>query len=114
MWRSCVLPLGEGWRVLLWCIYFAAIPFAIWLYLLLARGNFWKLREDEIAPKPLENWPRVVAVVPARNEAETIGRAIVSLAGHDYSGAFEIIVVDGQSEDGTAALARQADESLAA
>jgi hopene-associated glycosyltransferase HpnB len=94
--------------VLLTSTYFAVIPFAIWLYLLVARGNFWKLREDEIAPKPLGNWPRVVAVVPARNEAETIARAIASLAGQDYPGELEIIVVDDQSEDGTAALARQA------
>ena len=100
--------------MLLTSIYFAAIPFAIWLYLLLARGNFWKLREDEIAPKPLENWPRVFAVVPARNEAETIARAIVSLAGQNYPGEFEIIVVDDQSEDGTAGLARQAAAESAA
>jgi hopene-associated glycosyltransferase HpnB len=94
--------------VLLTSTYVAAIPFTIWLYLLLARGNFWKLREDEIAPKPLENWPRVIAVVPARNEAETIARAIASLASQDYPGEFEIIAVDDQSEDGTATLARQA------
>src|SRR5260370_38287290 len=106
MWRSCVLPLGEGWRVLLWCIYFAAIPFAIWLYLLLARGNFWKLREDDITPKPLENWARVVAVVPARNEAETIGRAIVSLAGPGYSAAFKITGVGDQSGPGVPPRAR--------
>ncbi len=114
MWRSSELPLVAEWRVLLTSIYFAAIPFAIWLYLLLARGNFWKLREDEIAPKPLENWPRVFAVVPARNEAETIARAIVSLAGQNYPGEFEIIVVDDQSEDGTAGLARQAAAESAA
>jgi hopene-associated glycosyltransferase HpnB len=94
--------------VLLTSSYVAAIPFVIWFYLLLARGTFWKLSEEEIAPKPLENWPRVVAVVPARNEAETIVRAIVSLASQDYPGELEIIVVDDQSEDGTAALARHA------
>ncbi len=94
--------------MLLSSIYLAAIPLSIWVYLLLARGNFWKLGEDDIAPKPLENWPRVVAVVPARNEAETIARAIASIHNQDYPGAFEIVVVDDQSEDGTATLARQA------
>ncbi len=89
-------------------LYVAAIPLAIWLYLLLARGNFWRLSEEEIAPKPLEKWPRVVAVVPARNEAETIARAVASLANQDYPGELEIIIVDDQSEDATAALARQA------
>jgi len=90
----------------------AAIPLAIWIYLLLARGNFWRLSEDDIAPKSLENWPRVVAIVPARNEAETIARAVASLASQDYPGEFEIFVVDDQSEDGTAALARQAAAGL--
>ena len=84
----------------------AAIPLAIWIYLFLARGSFWQLHEDDIVPKPLDNWPRVVAVVPARNEAENIARALSSLAKQDYPGEFRIIVVDDHSEDGTAALAR--------
>jgi hopene-associated glycosyltransferase HpnB len=88
--------------------FIAAIALAIWIYLFLARGNFWRLREDTIEPKPLENWPRVVAVVPARNEAETIVRAVASLAQQDYPGEFSVIVVDDHSEDDTAALARQA------
>ncbi len=92
----------------------AAIPLAIWIYLLLARGNFWRFSEDDIALKPLENWPRVVAVVPARNEAETIACTVASLASQDYPGEFEIFVVDDQSEDGTAALARQAAAGLGA
>jgi len=86
----------------------AAIPLAIWIYLLVARGNFWRLGEDKIKPKLLENWPRVVAVVPARNEAPTISQAVSSLAKQDYPGDFSIIVVDDHSEDGTAALAQQA------
>jgi hopene-associated glycosyltransferase HpnB len=94
--------------VLLSSIYLAVIPLAIWVYLLLGRGNFWKVGEDDMVPKPVEQWPRVVAVVPARNEAETIARAITSLVSQDYPGEFEIIVVDDLSEDGTADLARQA------
>jgi len=94
--------------VLLTSIYVAAVPFAIWIYLLLARGNFWRVSEDDIAPKPLENWPRVVAIVPARNEAETIALALTSLLSQDYPGEFEIIVVDDHSEDATAALAQKA------
>ena len=100
-------PLGAEWHVLLTSIYVAAIPFAIWLYLLLARGYFWRLSEDNITPKLFENWPRIVAVIPARNEARTISQAVSSLAQQDYPGEFSIIVVDDQSEDGTAALARQ-------
>jgi hopene-associated glycosyltransferase HpnB len=89
-------------------IYAAAIPFAIWLYLLLARGNFWKVSEDDTAPGELKHWPRVVAVIPARNEAETIGQVVKGLAVQDYPGEFETIVVDDQSADGTAALAQKA------
>ncbi len=88
--------------------FLAAIPFAIWLYLLLARGSFWRPSEDKIEPRRLEDWPHVVAVVPARNEATTISQAISSLAKQDYPGEFSIVVVDDHSEDGTAALAQQA------
>jgi hopene-associated glycosyltransferase HpnB len=88
----------------------AAIPLAIWIYLFLARGNFWQFHEDDCVPKPLDNWPRVVAVVPARNEAETIAQTVSSLATQDYPGQLQIIVVDDHSADGTAALARNAAE----
>jgi hopene-associated glycosyltransferase HpnB len=89
-------------------ILLAAIPLAIWLYLLTARGQFWRVREDELEARRLEYWPRVVAIVPARNEAQTIFRAVSSLAKQDYPGEFSIVVVDDHSEDGTASLAQQA------
>src|SRR6266436_4520030 len=92
----------------------ALLVLVIWLYLAFLRGNFWRLEEDHLEPKPLEKWPRVVAIVPARNEAATIARAITSLLGQDYPGEFEIIVVDDHSDDGTAALARKAAEETGA
>lgn len=46
--------------------------------------------------------------MPARNEAETIGRAVAALVRQDYPGDFSIVVVDDHSEDGTAELARRA------
>jgi cellulose synthase/poly-beta-1,6-N-acetylglucosamine synthase-like glycosyltransferase len=61
----------------------------IWLCLVFARGRFWWLRDfdDDIAPHDeLRAWPRVVAIVPARNEAETIARAVESLAAQNYGG----------------------------
>lgn len=85
----------------------AILPLAIWLYLFFARGNFWQLRETA-EPTALKRWPGVVAIVPARNEAETIGRAVTSLAKQDYPGEFSAIVVDDHSDDGTADLARRA------
>jgi hopene-associated glycosyltransferase HpnB len=90
----------------------ATIPLAIWIYLFLARGNFWQLHEDDTQPQALASWPRVVTIVPARNEAETVAQAVRSLARQDYPGEFSIIIVDDHSEDDTAALARKAaDES---
>jgi hopene-associated glycosyltransferase HpnB len=86
----------------------AALPLAIWIYLFLARGNFWQLREDDIYLPPLANWPRVAAIVPARNEAENIAKTVRSLAAQEYPGEFSIIIVDDHSEDGTAALAQKA------
>jgi hopene-associated glycosyltransferase HpnB len=92
----------------------ATIPLAIWIYLFFLRGNFWQLQEDNTEPKPLDPWPRVVAIVPARNEAETIARAVASLAKQDYPGELSVIVVDDHSEDGTAALALKAAEEAGA
>ena len=92
----------------------AAIPLAIWIYLFLARGNFWRLREDQIKSNPLEHWPRVVAIVPARNEAETIARSVTALAKQNYLGDFSILVADDHSDDGTANLAQQAAEECGA
>jgi hopene-associated glycosyltransferase HpnB len=89
-------------------ILLAAIPLTIWIYLFLAQGNFWQIREDDTQPQSLASWPGVVAIVPARNEAETIARTITSLAKQDYPGEFQIILADDHSEDGTASLAQQA------
>jgi hopene-associated glycosyltransferase HpnB len=59
-------------------------------------------------------WPRIVVVVPARNEAETIEATVTGLVRQDYSGEFSVVVVDDHSEDATAALARRAvDENRA-
>ena len=84
------------------------LPLAVWLYLLLARHNFWQLKErdgNEVLPVPA-HWPSVVAVVPARNEADVIQKSVGSLLAQDYKGDFRVILVDDQSEDGTGNLLR--------
>jgi hopene-associated glycosyltransferase HpnB len=89
----------------------AAVSLAIWIYLVFARGWFWRLGEfdhDKIEAPPPREWPRVIAVVPARNEAATIGRTVGGLGRQDYPGDFAIVVVDDHSEDGTAEIARHA------
>jgi hopene-associated glycosyltransferase HpnB len=92
------------------------IPFGIWVYLLTARGMFWLARERDDVGEPAapSAWPAVVAVVPARNEADVIATTIGGLAAQDYPGSFRIVLVDDQSEDGTAEIARAAAASLGA
>ncbi|MGA7981396.1 MAG: glycosyltransferase [Chromatiaceae bacterium] len=87
------------------------LSLAGWLYLLLGRARFW--RADQRLPSlssELRLWPSVVAVMPARNEAAFVGRALASLRRQLYKGTLTIIVVDDQSEDATADAARQAGE----
>ena len=86
----------------------AALGCAAWLYLLAARGGFWRAsdRDDEPAPvRELDAWPPVTAIVPARDEADVIGANLASLLLQDYPGAFSVIVVDDHSSDATAAVA---------
>src|SRR5215472_11283325 len=94
----------------------ATLALAIWVYLVLGRGRFWLARErdDRGEPAPPAAWPRVVAVIPARDEVETIGTTIRSLLGQSYAGAFSIILVDDESRDGTADAARAAAAALGA
>jgi hopene-associated glycosyltransferase HpnB len=83
---------------------------AAWIYLLLGRGMFWlgAERDDRNVPPEPSEWPAVVAIVPARDEADVVGQALASLRGQDYPGPFRIILVDDNSGDGTAEAARAA------
>ncbi len=86
----------------------ACLSLAIWLGLACLRHGFWLARERDTRAMPLApaHWPEVVAVVPARDEAEVIGQALRSLVAQDYPGAFRVIVMDDGSSDGTADIAR--------
>ena len=77
----------------------------IWIGLLLARGSFWRADQRLGPAGELEHWPQVVAVIPARDEAETIDQTVSSLLAQDYPGDLKIIVVDDNSTDGTAQAA---------
>jgi hopene-associated glycosyltransferase HpnB len=86
---------------------FAAL--VIWSYLAIGRGGFWRCTErDHGDPHPPEAWPRVAVVVPARDEAEVIGKCLSSLLCQDYSGPCSVVLVDDNSTDGTADIARRA------
>jgi hopene-associated glycosyltransferase HpnB len=88
----------------------AVLSLAAWIYLLVARGDFWRGRECEPADgpppqAPAEGWPDVVAIVPARNEADVVALSIGSLLRQDYPGSLKVILIDDQSSDGTADVA---------
>ena len=89
-----------------------AVSLAVWLYLLSARGGFWRMRPDVPDDALRMPAPSVTAVVPARNESDVVGRSMGSLAAQQYPGEFNLILVDDDSQDGTAALALQAAPGL--
>src|SRR4051794_26264767 len=91
---------------------FSLVALAIWIYLVFARGLFWLGRERDDAPvlRPAVP-PSVATVVPARNEAQTIAASITTLAAQDYA-ALNVVLVDDDSDDGTAEVARKAAASV--
>lgn len=86
---------------------FGLLPVLIWLYLLFGRGGFWQKGPflDAITSDQLQNIDlsakKVIAVIPARNEADVIAQSLSSLLT-DQSQPISIILVDDQSDDGTA------------
>lgn len=92
----------------------ALLSLVAWLFLCFCHGRFWLTGErlDEGAPDP-ERWPDVVAVVPARDEAEYVERSIGSLLRQDYPGRLAVVLVDDESRDGTAERARAVPDPLA-
>ena len=92
----------------------ALIVFAVWLYLTIARGAFWLVttRDNGPVPRPQE-WPSLVAIVPARDEADCVRESISSLLQQSYPGRFSIILVDDQSRDQTVAAALDISQKLA-
>jgi hopene-associated glycosyltransferase HpnB len=110
----------------------ASMVLAIWLYLVTARGGFWRAAERDdampVAGIPGEDGadaaamsagagsalPAITAIIPARDEAAGIGETVASLLRQDYAGDLRLIVVDDQSRDETAEVARAAAAKLGA
>ena len=86
----------------------AFCAFAAWVYLALLRGGFWRADQRlEAAPTP-ETWSSVAAVIPARNEAASVGAVVAAHLAADYQGDYRVVLVDDNSDDGTAETARGA------
>jgi hopene-associated glycosyltransferase HpnB len=87
----------------------ALLSLLIWLYLALAHGRFWSSGPQLPPASPTAfiaaDRPEVDVIVPARDEAQTIGPVIASLVAQDYGGTFRITLIDDNSTDGTAAAA---------
>jgi hopene-associated glycosyltransferase HpnB len=91
----------------------ALLAFVIWLYLAFGRGGFWLGAErddfDPVLPvQPSGATPAVIVVIPARNEAEGVGECVGSLLRQDYRELRAVVLVDDESSDGTAQVARAA------
>ena len=89
----------------------AALAASAWIYLLLFRGRFWLIQErEDVAPPAVEPqaWPRIVAVVPARNEACMLPTTLATLFAQirAYPGELRIVLVDDHRTDATAQTAR--------
>ena len=82
----------------------AVVPWA-WCVLVAALDRRHRLSLDDV--EPLADGPLVSVIVPARDEERGVEAAVASLAAQEY-GALEVIVVDDESSDSTAAEARAA------
>ena len=95
------------------------ISAAAWCYLVAAHGGFWRTNQrlPRVAgPGPAARagaWPSVAAVVPARNEAESLPVTLPALLAQDYPGEFRVFLVDDNSDDGTPAIAAELGEKAA-
>src|SRR3990167_8583311 len=86
----------------------STLTFGIWLALAATRLPVARRAPRLADAQPPPSWPGVVTIIPARNEEATIGAVIAAHAAGDYAGANQIILVDDQSSDATAARAMAA------
>jgi hopene-associated glycosyltransferase HpnB len=90
----------------------AACVAILWLaYALLDRR--WRIEPRLLDPDDARSPQRVVAVVPARNEARQLRVTLVALLAQDHPG-LSIVLVDDHSEDGTGEVAEQVAEEVGA
>ena len=92
----------------------AGLSLAVWVVLLFFRSRFWLADQRLEVAGDLTTWPDVAAIIPARNEAETIAKVISSLLNQDYPGEVRVIVVDDNSDDGTVSATGASETGAAA
>ncbi|WP_026448960.1 glycosyltransferase [Actinopolyspora mortivallis] len=82
---------------------------AVWLWLLVLHGGFWRTDQRLPVRGTPASRPSLAIVVPARREAGVLPRTLPALLRQECPGPTRVILVDDASDDGTGALA----ESLA-
>jgi hopene-associated glycosyltransferase HpnB len=80
----------------------------IWAYLVLARGGFWRIYPADPASGVKLNPAQIAVIIPARDEADVVGRAIRSLLQQSGHHQIHIFLIDDASTDGTAQAAQEA------
>jgi hopene-associated glycosyltransferase HpnB len=105
--------LAHSFHTLAELIGFASL--ASWIYLAFFRGQFWQIRESRRDPGPSTNHaPDIIVLIPARNEATCIGNSLTSLLTQRYPGSIRVVVIDDNSSDATAEVARSAASAIQA
>jgi hopene-associated glycosyltransferase HpnB len=89
-------------------VWMAALPIAIWAYLILGRNWFWWISPFPATHAPSTDADRIAVVIPARDEADSIEQVVASWEAQSYHGPLRVFIVDDHSSDGTADIARQA------
>jgi hopene-associated glycosyltransferase HpnB len=87
----------------------SAAALLAWIYLLVGHGGFWRTDQRLPPGDPPTTWPDVVAIVPARDEADGLPHTLPTLLAQDYAGQFRVLLVDDESSDGTPDVAARLD-----
>jgi hopene-associated glycosyltransferase HpnB len=98
--------LPEANRTNVFLVLLSLVGLAAWLFLTFGRAFFW-LDPPGPAPPAPERFPDVDVIIPARNEAPTVGRTVRSLLSQDFPGRIRVTIVDDHSDDGTASAASE-------
>jgi hopene-associated glycosyltransferase HpnB len=87
------------------------LSLAVWIYLVFARGGFWRIGPAQSADQSAGGASpavKIAVIIPARDEADVVGRAVRSLLQQTGPNALHIFLVDDASTDGTAKAAQAA------
>ena len=82
----------------------ALLSLGIWVWLLTARGAFWR-STPVLGNRMPAGTAKIAVVIPARDEADNIRQCLTSLLAQTYPGPLSLVLVDDNSTDGTGQIA---------